>query len=729
MVASTTTIRPFRALSFSSALDHLQAELRLVDLLVLRGLRGVEGRLRSGLGFHGVPVSVEEMYGLLEPDPTGPVDGAVGETLDSEVSSLRAAIDAAVARGSDEGVALPLAQLAGRFALTGFETQTIVVCLAPELDSKYERLYSYLQGDLARRDPSADLVTRLLCRDPFDRWGALASFSPNSSLLRYGILRPGNDPHGPSGGSSLVRPLQVDPHIVSYLLGDYRLDVRANGTARPLDAREHWGPDDHGGVIQGLHSLVRHHFSSRPVPLIVYLRGPYGAGQEDIALGLAARLERPLICLDGELAPTDGLELGAVLEAVFRDAYLWAAPVLVLGADRLIPGDGEDRVRLLASILNKYPGVTLVAGERSWPRFARHSSIAVHVIRLTVPDLARRHAAWSSVLPTEQAELSAELANQFRLTVGQIRDAVAEVGRSCAVQSTDGPTATDWFAACRGQSSHSLAELGQKQTGHHGWDDLVLDQKRVGQLQDMCVQVRYRERVFSEWGLGRKVTSGRGITALFTGPPGTGKTLAATVISYELGLDLYRIDLSQVVSKYIGETEKNLARIFAEAETSNAVLLFDEADALFGKRTEIRDAHDRYANIETSYLLQRMEEYEGIAILASNLRQNMDEAFVRRLRVIVEFPFPDAASRLRIWSGHLATGAPLAEDIDLRLLAESLPISGGGIRNVVLSAAFLAAARGEPIGMRHLVGAAKAEFEKTGKLWIDLPIEAKGEVA
>jgi SpoVK/Ycf46/Vps4 family AAA+-type ATPase len=226
--------------------------------------------------------------------------------------------------------------------------------------------------------------------------------------------------------------------------------------------------------------------------------------------------------------------------------------------------------------------------------------------------------------------------------------------------------------------------------------------------------------VLGDWGFQGRIAAGRGLAALFAGPPGTGKTMAAGVIANQLGLDLYRIDLSQVVSKYIGETEKNLARIFAEAESSNAVLLFDEADALFGKRTEIGDAHDRYANIETSYLLQRMEDYEGIAILASNLRQNMDEAFLRRLRFVVEFPFPDAAHRLHIWQRHLRTDAPLDGDLDLPLLAERVAVSGGNIRNIVLAAAFLAAGEGQPIGMAHLLRAARREYEKVGKLWHDV---------
>jgi SpoVK/Ycf46/Vps4 family AAA+-type ATPase len=223
--------------------------------------------------------------------------------------------------------------------------------------------------------------------------------------------------------------------------------------------------------------------------------------------------------------------------------------------------------------------------------------------------------------------------------------------------------------------------------------------------------------VFEDWGFGARLSHGKGLSALFTGSPGTGKTMASEVIAGELGLDLYKVDLSAVVSKYIGETEKNLSKIFREAESSNAILFFDEADALFGKRTEVADAHDRYANVEVSYLLQKMEEYEGVVILASNLRENMDEAFVRRLRFIVDFPFPDEAHRALIWRTHFPSRAPLSADLDLALFARQLQVAGGSIKNIALNAAFLAAAQNREIDVGHVLASARREYEKIGKRW------------
>jgi hypothetical protein len=409
--------------------------------------------------------------------------------------------------------------------------------------------------------------------------------------------------------------------------------------------------------------------------------------------------------------------------------------VLITGSDRLlVPADGQDRALFLDAALARYPGVVILAAEQSWPGQGPPMGAALHEVALPTPDARVRRSAWAKALDGSglavRPDWVAELADQFRLTPGQVHDTVAEMRRTVAAGGgSPRPALADWYDACRRRSSRRLGEVAQKLAPPHGWDDLVVDEARLEQLWEMCGQVRQRERVLGDWGFGAKLATGRGLSVLFSGPPGTGKTMAAGVIANELHLDLYRVDLSRVVSKYIGETEKNLSRIFAEAESSGSVLLFDEADALFGKRTEISDAHDRYANIETSYLLQRMEEFEGIAILASNLRQNMDEAFLRRLGFVVEFPFPDAAHRLRIWRGHLRADAPFADDLDLELLAGRLAVSGGNIRNIVVAAAFLAATAGRPIGMEQLLRAARREFEKVGKLWRDVDLDAAPPVA
>jgi SpoVK/Ycf46/Vps4 family AAA+-type ATPase len=312
----------------------------------------------------------------------------------------------------------------------------------------------------------------------------------------------------------------------------------------------------------------------------------------------------------------------------------------------------------------------------------------------------------------------ARLAGKFKLGSGQIGGAVdAAVG----IARTRDPrqpviTVDDLYAGARMQSTPILNELAKKITPHYQWDDLVLPADPRAQLREMSLFVEHRHHVYDTWGMGARLAMGKGLMALFAGNSGTGKTMAADVLAHQLGLDLYKIDLSGVVSKYIGETEKNLGTIFQEAETSNAILFFDEADALFGKRSEVKDAHDRYANIETAYLLQKMEEYSGVVILATNLKMNLDEAFLRRLHFVVDFPMPEEVDRLRIWKSTIPPQLPLSDDVDLAFLARQLKIAGGNIRNIVLAAAFLAADERTPVSMAHMVRATRREYQKLGRM-------------
>jgi SpoVK/Ycf46/Vps4 family AAA+-type ATPase len=337
-----------------------------------------------------------------------------------------------------------------------------------------------------------------------------------------------------------------------------------------------------------------------------------------------------------------------------------------------------------------------------------------------------RRRIWERLLADRSVRVAPEdldaLAGRFRLGPLQISDAVAtavahagwRTGKALAE-----PTRAELFAAARGQSGHGLTGLARRIEPAYAWDDLVLPLDSLTQLHDLCQRVALRERVLNEWGFQQALSRGRGTTALFTGPPGTGKTMAAEVIARDLGLDLFAIDLSTVISKYIGETEKNLERVFSAAADADAILLFDEADALFGKRSEVRDSHDRYANIEISYLLQRMEQYEGLAILATNLRQHIDDAFTRRLQFVVDFPFPDEVRRKRIWDLSFPAAAPVDPDLDTEQLARGFRLSGGNIHNIALHAAYLAAAAGSAIGRPHILEAIRREHQKMGKVLSD----------
>jgi SpoVK/Ycf46/Vps4 family AAA+-type ATPase len=306
------------------------------------------------------------------------------------------------------------------------------------------------------------------------------------------------------------------------------------------------------------------------------------------------------------------------------------------------------------------------------------------------------------------------MAAKFRFTPGQIRSALDDAAILSVWENKETPAVLD--QACYRQIRHRLERKAVRIEPRYTWDDIILPDEQKDLLRNACNQVKYRALVYGEWGFERKLAYGKGLSMLYAGPPGTGKTMSAQVVAKELRMELYKIDLSQVVSKYIGETEKNLHEIFGEAQKSGAILFFDETDALFGKRSEVKDAHDKYANIETAYLLQKMEEYEGISVLATNLLNNIDEAFLRRINYVIKFPFPDAEYREKLWRATFPKETPLSDDLDFRWLAHKYEIAGGNIKNVVLSAAFLAAETEERVGMRHIVHAVRHELQKSGKI-------------
>jgi SpoVK/Ycf46/Vps4 family AAA+-type ATPase len=343
-------------------------------------------------------------------------------------------------------------------------------------------------------------------------------------------------------------------------------------------------------------------------------------------------------------------------------------------------------------------------------------------INFTMPSYDERRRAWEAALGLQGVRVDEnsldELVTKFKLTPEQIANAV-QTAVDVAISRGDEVRAADLYAGAQAHTGMKLGRLARRVAPRYTWDDLILPPDRLEQLREICARIRYAHTVNERWGYIRRVSASPGVTVLFAGESGTGKTLAAEVIANDLGLALYKIDLSTVVSKYIGETEKNLALVFNAAEASNAVLFFDEADALFGKRSEVKDAHDRYANLEVAYLLQQLESYEGVAILATNLRQNLDEAFTRRLSFLVDFPFPEKEYRQHIWASHFPSEAPLAGDVSLDELADRYPLAGGNIRNAAVAAAYLAAADGGLITMAHIRNAIRREHQKMGRLLDD----------
>ncbi|HMQ32797.1 MAG TPA: ATP-binding protein [Chloroflexaceae bacterium] len=605
-----------------------------------------------------------------------------------------------------------LAALAGRFGLGALETALLLVALAPELDRRYERIYGYLQDDMTRRRATAGFALGLLLPTPTGRLAARKLLAPEAPLLRHHLLRLLDDPqdHQPP---LHARELKVEERVVAYLLGSDALDRQVGQYARLVAPARRLGelvlPCE---LRAALERLVR---SGPEAGVVYHLTGAYGAGRATLAGALCAELGgAALLTTDAGRLPSDEESFGAALGPLLREAALQGALLAVEGADDLLAEARPWRRASLLAALARARAAFLL-GEGPWEPRDLPPGLAVVPVTLGHPDHGARVALWERQLGG--ALPAAELAGAFRLTPGQIRDAAA-TARANAMARAPGADVSrdDLYAACRLHSAPHLGALASKVAVREGWGELVLPDDQRGQLREICDRVRHRALVEEDWGFGRRLALGGGISVLFSGPSGTGKTMAAGAIAGELGLDLYKVDLSLVVSKYIGETEKNLGRIFDEAARSGAVLFFDEADALFGKRAEVKDAHDRYANIEVGYLLQKLEEYPGLAVLATNMRKNLDDAFVRRLQFIVEFPFPGPAERLRIWEQIWPPALPRDPRLDLATAARRWEIAGGHIRNIALAAAHLAAADGGAVTMAHLSHAARREYQKIGKV-------------
>jgi SpoVK/Ycf46/Vps4 family AAA+-type ATPase len=697
------------------SMAHLFAALRRLDSLIQRALvaaQEVYGAESLTDRFRGLHIGPDEVERLLVREPGAP--------------ALRTgAAEPAESLWPDEvGRLSQLAWLAGEYGLSQFDLYALLIAIAPELDLRYERLYAYLQDDVTRRRPSVDLALNLLCPSAEAKIERRAHFAADSPLIRHGLIQllPDQNQAQPP---LLAHYLKVDEQIVRLLLGEQSLDERlavfSEFTTPRISGAELSLDDEVRRIFESLSDRADNNWRAA----LIHMQGPPGAGQRQIAEALAYEVGASLLVADlSRAANTASLDFDHRLMLLFREARLRNAILFLDGVDALSGLERELHFQSLLGELAESSVLTILNGRKPWLAFGHDTPdrpLGVVTVKIPFPDFERRKSHWRSSLGAAGIQLDDgaldALSGRFRLTPSQIADAVA-TARNRAGRK--GASTADWFAmsldAAREQSGKDLTSLAWKIEPRRTWRDIVLPEDSMAQLREICLRVANSHRVLGDWGFGRKLSLGKGASALFTGPSGTGKTMAAEIIANELGLDLYKIDLSGVVSKYIGETEKNLDRVFTAAENANAILFFDEADALFGKRSEVRDSHDRYANIETAYLLQKMEQYEGIAILATNLRQNMDDAFTRRLQFIIEFPFPDEERRCRIWQALFPPEAPREEEIDFAFLARQFKLAGGNIKNIVMGAAFLAAADSGCIGMEHLVRATARECQKMGRV-------------
>ena len=584
-----------------------------------------------------------------------------------------------------------LLALAAAFGLSAFERDLLLMCAGLELDTDFARA--------ARRAGDAGTVAQptfgtALALLPGAHWSALA---PSAPLRRWRLVEL------TLGGLLVQTPLRAAERVVHFLAGVQTLDPEIAGV---VGVRER---DPERLELAPSHALlaeraVRAFTTAAPLgsmPLVQLLGRDDGA--RDVAAAVAAALGFGLAVLHADDIPAGAQERERLARLWEREAVL-SSLLLLLDATSL--GDEPQAVTSAGRFLDLLASPTLALARRPLPDVRRED------VRLVVetPPVAERLAAWRAVLPDPDPELEIDrVAGQFALSNRDVRAVLGELALRDPVSAAD--SGRILWDLCRERSRPRLEHLTERMPPSTVWTDLVLPEQQKRTLREIAGHARMRHRVYGSWGFAAKSRRGLGISALFAGPSGTGKTMATEALAELLRLDLYRIDLSRVVSKYIGETERNLGRVFDEAERAGGVvLLFDEADALFGKRTEVRDSHDRYANLEISYLLQRMEAYDGLAILTTNLKSSLDPAFLRRIRFAVGFPFPDAGARALIWRGAFPDATP-TEGLAYDRLAR-LTVAGGNIRNIALNAAFAAAGTGGPVTMAHLLAAARTEYAK-----------------
>lgn len=612
-------------------------------------------------------------------------------SIPSTADEQAAAAARAQAAQSEPAPALLL--LAERLGLSPFETDTLLLCVAMELDPALPDMIAAVQG---APYPSFALALRLF-EQPV--WDALAPQRPLRHLRLIEISQPGATP-------LTAAALRADERVVNYAkslnLLDARLEalLRDQQTLPPIAPSQQLQTEQIVAILRA-HGAERDESDTDPGPLpLVQLTGGDAGSRYAIAAHACAAFGCRLYTLPVRSLPTVRSELETLARLWHRESLL--LPVaLYLDADELDADSGET-ADAMRTLLGHPLGLAFVG----LPVSPLRVDGAQWTVEVQLPSAAEQHAAWREALPAAvpDRERQAEaLSGHFRLNLQQIREVAA------SAQARGG----DAWEACRDLSVSRLDSLAQRLEPKARWEDLVLGEEAVCLLRQIAGQVHERHRVYQQWGYAQRMNRGLGLSALFAGESGTGKTMAAEVIANELRLHLYRIDLSSVVSKYIGETEKNLRRVFDAAEQGGAILFFDEADALFGKRSEVKDSHDRYANIEINYLLQRMEAFSGLAILATNMKSALDGAFLRRLRFVVNFQFPGPNERARIWHNALAPGVP-RETLDYDRLAR-FGLSGGNIHSIALNAAFSAAQAGVAVSMPLLLASLRVELRKLGK--------------
>ena len=724
-------------LPYKNSLDHLFDELKLIELYlgwqVIKFRESLKKDKKSRSSEFPVEYITDEQVDSLFSDMVySKHDDIVNnssnayENMQNTITQYKSMIEKRKQASLEKGVFLCLDYVCKKFSLSEFEKNVLLVCIAPQIDLKFEKLYVYLQNDVTKKNPTINFVLELLCDSMSSKLLARKSFLDNMSLVKYDLI---NIVQEEKNHSLLSSSLMPDTSIVNFLLEIEKFDSSMENYVDAIFPNN----NTFTGTFPKLHEEARQKltllFNTNNLKydkFFVYLHGHAGIGKKTLVRSLCNSLGLPLFVVDATKISSirDDNFSERLITKISRNAKLHDALLYFDHFDALLEDNsnnaatGDKSNTHILNVILKHSSnnhdIILLSGSKPWPRTVIDDKmLSVDFVSL---DNKMRKNIWEFMLQdvVVDSKMTDELAEKFNFTPNQISKAIRAAKDSMLFQNRNTLNKKDLYDGCLLQCNEQLGVFAKKNTKKFSFNDIILSKDKKNQLKEIISYIKHRNQVLNIWGFEKKYSIARGINILFAGESGTGKTMSASIIANELNLDMYKIDLSSVVSKYIGETEKNLNKIFYEAETSNSILFFDEADALFGKRSQIRDSHDRYANVEVNYLLQKLEEHNEIVILASNIAKNIDDAFTRRMHFWLDFDFPNHDDRLQLWRNAFPQDSPLSKYVDFEFLARQFKITGGNIKNIALSSAFYAADESSNIQMKHIILAVKRELQKIG---------------
>ncbi len=592
------------------------------------------------------------------------------------------------------------------FKLTELESFFLVLSMLPIIDNKYEKVFAYLQDDITQKRAGYELALRLYyfvddVSDIEDFYEVRASLEEKMSALCF-----------------LKDTTDIDPRLLSFIMSNGKQEINIKGVYCYASMNDQPLPvmDD---IAQRIASVVKGSQSNRT--MYFYLNGPQNIGKKTQVKRFSEIMNISVIMIDITQIEfkTEKLFYDIIITAC-REAVINQGAICFYNFDELFSAQNENAkyIDMILEAAEKFSSVIFILSKSPMQNRDVTEQFLWIDVPVRYPDKEESIILWDICLesiPLDEEIKSFEIANKFTFTPGQIMNTGKEAQKQLLWSQSPMLTRKELYSCAYNQVVHDLNRQATLIYAKYTWDELILAKEQKEMLQNACDQIKYKHIVYDKWGFKKRLAYGRGVSMLFAGPPGTGKTMAAQVVANELNIEIYKVDLSQIVSKYIGETEKNLSDLFNEAKKSNVILFFDETDALLGKRTEVKDSHDKNANLETSYLLQKMEEYDGITVMSTNYLENIDSAFFRRISYVIHFPFPDVQSRKRIWQTIFPKQMPISKDIDFDYLAQQFEIAGGNIKNIAVTSAFLAAKSSKKLEMKHIIQAIKYELTKQGK--------------